>query len=254
VDRSFVATFRALASVATGAIFRTFGSIPVAATRLPLAFFNAAFVTEALPEGANDLEAAVALLRGLGAPFTVHVRTDLDPATRTAAGGLGLVWAGTLPGMAMEPRRAPDPPAALAIRRAIDEAGLADHRAVAAAGFAMPPDLVERLLSPALLALPDMRVYVGVADGVPVASSLAARTGEVLGIYNVATIADARGRGYGTAMTWAAIADAAPGVEVVVLQASELGRPIYERMGFRTVVEYDELESAVTGPGPEPAS
>ena len=55
-------------------------------------------------------------------------------------------------------------------------------------------------------------------------------------------------------MTWAAIADAAPGVEVAILQASALGRPIYERMGFRTVVEYEELEGSVGEPGPAPAS
>ena len=49
-------------------------------------------------------------------------------------------------------------------------------------------------------------------------------------------------------MTWAAIADAAPDVEVVILQASPAGRPLYERMGFRTVVEYEELEEAASEP------
>ncbi len=72
--------------------------------------------------------------------------------------------------------------------------------------------------------------------------------------HNVATIEAARGRGYGTAMTWAAIADAAPGVEIAVLQASALGRPVYERMGFRMVVEYDELEGSIGEPGRAPAS
>jgi predicted GNAT family acetyltransferase len=252
VDRSFIATFRAFTGGVDGALVRTIGSVPVAATMLPLAFFNAAFVTEPLPAGARDLESAVALFRELGVPFTVHLRTDLDPATRTAAEGLGLAWTGTLPGMALQPRPAPDPPAALFITRATDEARLADHRAVAAAGFGMPPEMVERLMPPALLANPDVRAYVGTEDGVPVAASLAVRTDEILGIYNVATVEAARGRGYGTAMTWAAIADAAAGLEVVILQASALGRPIYERMGFRTVVEYEELEGSSGELGREP--
>ena len=254
VDRSFIATFRTLTEGVAGALVRTIGGIPVAATMLPLAFFNAAFVTEPLPGGATDLEAAVTLLRRLGIPFTVHLRTDLDPAIRTAAAGLGLAWTGMLPGMAMSPGPVPGLPATLSIERATDEAALAGHRAVAAAAFGMQPDLVERLMPPTVLANPDVRVYVGTEDGVPVASSLAVRTDEILGIYNVATIETARGRGYGTAMTWAAIADAAPGVEVAILQASALGRPIYERMGFRTVVEYEELEGSIGEPGPAPAS
>ena len=36
---------------------------------LPLAFFNAAFVTEPLPAGARDLESAVALFRELVRPI-----------------------------------------------------------------------------------------------------------------------------------------------------------------------------------------
>jgi predicted GNAT family acetyltransferase len=248
VDRNFVATFRALSDGVEGALVRTIGRVPVAATMLPLAFFNAAFVAEPLPDGARDLEDAVTLLRELGVPFTVHLRSDLEPATRTAADGLGLAWTGTLPGMAMRPRPAPDAPAGLTIRRATTAAELADHRAVAAAAFGMSPDLVARLMPSALLGNPAVRVYVGLEDGLPVASSLAFRTGEIVGIYNVATLDVCRGRGYGTAMTWAAIADAAPDVEVAILQASAPGRPVYERMGFRTVVEYEELEDAAGEP------
>ena len=254
MDRNFIATFRTLTEGVAGALVRTVGGVPVAATMLPLAFFNATFVTERVPGGATDPEAAVTLLRELGVPFTVHLRNDLDPATRSSVDGLGLAWTGTLPGMAMPPRAAPALPATLSVRRATDEARLADHRAVAAAAFGMQPDLIERLMPTALLANPDVRVYVGTEDGIPVASSLAIRTDEILGIYNVATIEAARGRGFGTAMTWMAIADAAPGVEVAILQASALGRPVYEQMGFRTVVEYEELEGSIAEPRRAPTS
>ena len=46
----------------------------------------------------------------------------------------------------------------------------------------------------------------------------------------VATLPDARGHGYGEAVTWAATL-AAPEVPAVLI-ASDLGRPVYERMGY----------------------
>ena len=58
-------------------------------------------------------------------------------------------------------------------------------------------------------------------------------------MYAVGTLADARRRGVGTAATWAAVAAGrAWGCDKVVLQASEMGFPMYRAMGFRTVVRY----------------
>lgn len=53
-----------------------------------------------------------------------------------------------------------------------------------------------------------------------------------------------RRSGYGSAVTWAAIEDADPNATAVVLQSSPDGFPVYERMGFRTIVEYLEFEPA----------
>lgn len=60
-----------------------------------------------------------------------------------------------------------------------------------------------------------------------------------MGVYNISTLAPLRGRGYGGAMTARIAADgAAIGCEVAILQATEMGYSVYERMGYRTVVEY----------------
>ncbi|MFP5319550.1 MAG: GNAT family N-acetyltransferase [Acidimicrobiia bacterium] len=50
----------------------------------------------------------------------------------------------------------------------------------------------------------------------------------------VATLPDARGRGYGRAVTWAAIC-AEPALPAVLI-ASDHGRPVYERLGFLSVM------------------
>ena len=91
----------------------------------------------------------------------------------------------------------------------------------------------------ALEAGDDVFVYAAYDDGLPVASGLGFRTGRTIGIYNIATVPAARKRGFGAAMTIRIAADgAAAGCEVAALQASEMGFAIYERLGYRTVVEY----------------
>jgi predicted GNAT family acetyltransferase len=73
-----------------------------------------------------------------------------------------------------------------------------------------------------------------------VTTGFGVRTGNTIGVYNIATLEMARRRGYGAAMTARVVADgAADGCDVAILQASEMGRPIYERLGFRTVIGRD---------------
>ena len=84
-----------------------------------------------------------------------------------------------------------------------------------------------------------MAVYAAYVDGRPAGSGLGFRTGRTIGVYNIATAPWARRRGLGAAVTQRIIDDAAAqDCDVAVLQASEMGRSIYKRLGFRIVVEY----------------
>jgi predicted acetyltransferase len=90
-----------------------------------------------------------------------------------------------------------------------------------------------------LLDRPEGAAYVGYLDGLPVTSGLGWRTHRTIGVYNIATISAARRRGFGQAMTARVLANGkAAGCDVAALQASSMGRPIYQRMGFRTAVQY----------------
>jgi ribosomal protein S18 acetylase RimI-like enzyme len=133
---------------------------------------------------------------------------------------------------------APDLPR-FEIRRVTDAAGVEDHRVVVTDGFGVARSVAIETTGLELLGTPECTIYVGYADGLRVTSGLGWRSGRVIGVYAISTVPAARRRGYGEAMTARVIADGiATGCDVAVLQASETGRPIYERLGFRVDVRY----------------
>ena len=79
--------------------------------------------------------------------------------------------------------------------------------------------------------------YVGYAGGEPVSTTAVIHSGDVLGVYNVATLPAYQRRGYGEALMRHALADAQKrhGTRRVILQSTPVGLRLYERMGFRTV-------------------
>jgi ribosomal protein S18 acetylase RimI-like enzyme len=85
-----------------------------------------------------------------------------------------------------------------------------------------------------LLDDPRMHIYVVRAEnGEVTGGSMGFVEAGVVGVYSVATRPEYRRRGYGEALTWAALGSA-PELPAV-LQPSEMGEPIYQRMGFAPV-------------------
>ena len=147
------------------------------------------------------------------------------------------------PGMTLAlPALHPSPPAGLAIAEVQTREELVAFREAAFSGFGYPVAAAHLFLNERLFALPNVHLYTGSVDGGVVATSMEVTTGDVAGIYWVATLEGQRGRGYGAALTWAAAAGgAAFGCTVASLQASKLGRPVYARMGFAHVLDYEHL-------------
>ena len=82
-------------------------------------------------------------------------------------------------------------------------------------------------------------IHLGIADGRPVARSMAVTRGELVGVHNVYVPPSQRSKGYGAALTAAAIeAGRAAGATSACLEATALGFPVYERMGFRRYDDY----------------
>jgi ribosomal protein S18 acetylase RimI-like enzyme len=81
-----------------------------------------------------------------------------------------------------------------------------------------------------------LRHVLAYVDGTPAGAGSLFVTGGTAGIYNVATLAAARGRGVGHAVTAWLMNDArARGCTDAILHASDAGQRLYERLGFSRV-------------------
>jgi ribosomal protein S18 acetylase RimI-like enzyme len=87
-----------------------------------------------------------------------------------------------------------------------------------------------------------VRNYLGYLDGKPVSTSTVFHCSGVVGIYDVATLPEARGRGIGTALTLAPLLDARQaGYRIGVLQSSDMGLGVYKKMGFRHLCQIENF-------------
>jgi GNAT superfamily N-acetyltransferase len=86
---------------------------------------------------------------------------------------------------------------------------------------------------------PDSRRFVARRHGQPVATSRLSMAGGAAGLYTVVTMPEARGFGIGRAMTLTALlAGREAGMRIGALQATEMGRGIYARLGFEELFRY----------------
>ena len=126
----------------------------------------------------------------------------------------------------------PTPPSELDIRLVTTQSSFEDFSAIAQPTGRWVPSL-EAALDPAIA------LFVGYVDGVPAATARLGVYGTVGDINGVVTVPRFRRRGFGTALTWAAIAEGAlRGCTAMTLTATEMGYPVYLRMGFQPVCTY----------------
>jgi ribosomal protein S18 acetylase RimI-like enzyme len=110
------------------------------------------------------------------------------------------------------------------------------HLDLVVEGFEAPAEVFAAFRGGRLLRSDCVRAYVVEADGRPVATALSMTIGDHVGVFDVATAPAYRGRGYGRALTARAVADGfEAGARTALLQSSEAGLSVYERLGFRTV-------------------
>ena len=223
--------------------------LQLASCGFPVREFNFAWLRPPFSDVPGALRLAREYFGARQLPFRFMLRSQFEWACREALQDAGAREVARIPGMLLDPIRdgaAPHPE--LAVREVQGEDDLDLFRETAFAGFGLPARGARVFLTERLLEMPNLRLYLGTAGGRPVCTSALCATGPVAGIYWVATLADARGRGFGEVITWSAVRGGiALGCRFASLQASALGRPVYERMGFATPLHYLCFEGAPAG-------
>ncbi|MFG3640887.1 GNAT family N-acetyltransferase [Micromonospora sp. NPDC047762] len=111
--------------------------------------------------------------------------------------------------------------------------------------FEAPDGLFGPLMGGAVLDTDAITGYLAEESGSPVGTGLGIRTSGVIGVFNIAVVPSARGRGLGRALTEAAVRDGvAAGADAAYLHASPMGRPLYEAMGFALVETWTVFQAA----------
>ncbi len=241
LDFNYLEASRIFVAFAKAGEYRERRDVAIVCCGLPAEALNFGF----LKPPYDDLEASAAAVQAYFAdrklPFNLALRSAEPEGVVEALAARG--WRRKLdptPGMTLAlPAAIPEPPASLAIQEVRSLEELVAFREVAFRGFGYPAAIAHLFLTDQLVALPQVRLYAGRVDGVVVATSMLITTGSIAGIYWVATLEDQRGRGFGEAVTWAAVRGGNElGCEVASLQASKFGRPVYTRMGFSHALDY----------------
>jgi GNAT superfamily N-acetyltransferase len=226
-------SFAVLGEARGDRVHRIAGELTMADAGSPLPFANRAVLEQPLTDP-DAVEHAVKQLRAFyrtagDGPFL------LDSAWPTPdLRSHGFMLMGHPPLMVRPPNiPLPAGPPELRIVAVTDGAAAADFERTLIDGYPAPmlqPFERVRLFTPAALTAAGWTHFVGYVDDRPVATGSTYVGGQLLRVDNIATLEAARGRGYGLAITAATIA--ADLTKTASLIASDLGRPIYERLGF----------------------
>ncbi len=238
MSRSMQAWQRALGgAAAAGAVIEAgelVGSVVPAASSSAL--LNSALEPYGSAIDPDQLEALAASYASAGISRWGLWLHENDPAGAEALEGRGMRLASAPTAMALDLRELDElggPAGDAEIERTEDLGPLAE---AAGAGYGLPPSLLTGGL-PGLLG--HSEGWLARIDGAPAAALAVVHAGRDAGVFMVATVPELRRRGAARATLLAALRDARErGRATSTLQSSEMGRPLYEALGYRPLGRY----------------
>ncbi|MCG5452166.1 GNAT family N-acetyltransferase [Micromonospora hortensis] len=214
------------------------GTARAGVTQAGVATLNAAYDRSTEPDLAA-LDEMATEVGGQAAQWSIIVRGEADDQVAELAARHGLLERAELPVLACA---ADDLTfrAGSAERSLVRQVGAAENDLYTDAltrSFEVPEGLFGSLMGGAVLDADPITGYLAEESGRPVGTGLGMRTAGVIGVFNIAVVPSARGRGLGRVITETVLRDGiAAGADAAYLHTSVMGRPLYESMGF-TLVE-----------------
>lgn len=240
--------FRAAYGRANGCTLHATADVIWFYTGIPLPVFNGVLFAQLNPHTVKaTVDRLQARIREQGAPALWWIGPLSQPAH---LGSLleehGLHPVGEIPGMAIELAGVENQVAMLPgfrIQKVTTTEMQAVWARIAAAGNDLSASAADAMVHlEATLSDPYYKAqhrYLGFLNGIPIARSAVALDSGVAGVYAVATIPSARGNGIGRAMTVMPLLRARQlGYRVGILQASDMGHSLYQKIGFQEVCRY----------------
>lgn len=128
----------------------------------------------------------------------------------------------------------------LTVSTVTDEIALNHWTETVSAGMWRSEIDLERAAFLKLITQGEMQCYVAYLENKPVATSMLFLSAGVAGLYLVSTRPDYRKRGIGAIMTLTALhATKGLGYRMGILQATEAGKPIYQKIGFTELCKFN---------------
>jgi GNAT superfamily N-acetyltransferase len=224
---------------ARGGWFRQQAGVTAFCTQTPVALFNGVTAASRSSDPAlvdellDTVSAEVAL-------YCLQIRPGADQITDVAR-ARGMVVDEREPLMLLEDPRRLAPAVSvdgLVVRRLRDEE-VDQHLAILAEGFGAPVEVFAPWAGGDLLAVSGVSAYVASVGGRDVGTALGIVADDHVGVFNVAVTPDHRRRGYGAALSARTVLDGlAAGAHRALLMSSELGRPVYQSLGFRELEQW----------------
>ncbi|MEW5686718.1 MAG: GNAT family N-acetyltransferase [Pseudomonadota bacterium] len=207
-------------------------------TGLPYASYNAVFVQGAQAD-LSDLDALIDAVEASGLPGIVRTRPVADPALIAHINARGYGVESRLPLMSLDPADYVRPDAEPPPIRLLQPDQPRIHIPLVAEALESPLDVIDAFMSPERHAAGRWRIYIGEVDGDLAVTGSAVPCADHVCLIAIATDTGHRRKGYAAALNARMIDDAfAGGARRVFLHASEMGRGMYEAMGFRFVEDW----------------
>jgi ribosomal protein S18 acetylase RimI-like enzyme len=206
---------------------------------------NAAFRGDDSIDAAEFVARAKDFFNARGRGFSIWIRgdqpEDRDLTAAVAAADLQLVY--EMPEMVLEaPVEAPSLQPGAELRQLSEPAQADDYWRIAVAAYAslgFPAEIFSGYSNHSGLFAENVAAFIAYLNGEPVSIAMTIVSHGVAGIYWVGSLEQARGQGLGRAVTAAATnAGFDRSAEIASLQASPMGKPIYETMGYKTIFDY----------------